>query len=256
MPIKNGDPFFIQGKHPEVGCLLIHAFAGTPINTMPIAKVIMEYGFTVYAPLLKGHGTSIYDLEKATYLDWIQDVKNAYGKLRESGCKDILVYGHSLGGLLALNIAEDEPNIKAVLSFSAPIRVHDSSIYYQWRFPHPRFRTFPSHDNGSELQKDISSYDSYPVAKQRDVCILMKMVEKKLEKIKCPILVLQSKKDELVRTKSAWIICERTNAKRKEIILLKESGHNFMYGPENDKIEKKINSFLHNIGYVLLNEQS
>ena len=256
MPITNGDPFFIKGKRPEVGCLLIHAFAGTPINTMPIAEIIMKYGFSVYAPLLRGHGTSIDDLEKATYLDWIQDVKNAYEKLKRSGCKEILVYGHSLGGLLALNIAENEPDIKAVLPFSTPIRVHDSSIYYQWRFPHPRFRAFPSHDTDSESSSNnVSSYDSYPVAKQKDVCILMKMVEKNLEKIKCPMLVLQSKKDELVRTKSAWIICERTNAKRKEILLLKESGHNFIYGPETDRIETKIHSFLHNIGYTLLDEQ-
>lgn len=254
MPITNADSLFVKGEHPEVGCLLVHAFAGVPINVTPIANIMKQYGFTVYAPVLKGHGTDIYDFEKATYQDWREDVKKAYDKLKQSGCTEVIVYGHSMGALLALDLAEKEPEIKAVLSFSAPIRVHDSSIYYQWRLPHPRFRDLPMHKEDGELSKYLSRYNSYPVSKQKDVCILMKEVERNLENIKCPILVLQSKKDELVRTKSAWIICERTNAKSKELILLLDSGHNFLCGPENEKIEKKIHSFLHNLGYKLLSE--
>ncbi len=255
MPITNGNPYFIKGERPEIGCLLIHGFTGAPINVMPIAKIMMKYGFTVYAPLLKGHGTDAHDLEKATYLDWIQDVKNAYNKLKESGCKEIIVYGHSFGGLLALNLAENEPEIKAVLPFGAPIRVHDSSIYYKWRFPHLlKYTSFAPETREFEVPEYTSNYDSYPIAKQKDITILMRMVEKNLGKIKCPLLVLYSKKDELVRMKSAWIICERSNAKRKEVILLKDSGHNYFYGHENDKVEEKMHSFLHNIGYTLIEE--
>ena len=256
MPITKADPIFIRGECPQVGCLIMHGFTGVPINEMPIMKIIMQYGFTVYAPLLKGHGTNIYDLEKASYIDWINDVKNAYEKLKKSGCKEILIYGHSLGGLLAFNLAENEPDIKAIISFSTPIRVHDASIYYQWRFPHSRFKSNYFSNTGSEFKEYSSCYDSYPVSKQKDVCILMKNVEKGLGKIQCPMLVIQSKKDEIVRTKSAWMICERTNAKRKEVLLLKDSPHSFINENENERIETKIHSFLHNIGYKLATENS
>lgn len=251
MPSTHGEPIFIKGECPQVGCLLIHGFAGVPINEKPILNIMRQYGFTVYAPVLKGHGTDIYDLENASYTDWINDAKNAYKKLKDSGCKDVLVYGHSLGALLALKLAENESDIKAVLSFSAPIRVHDFSIYYQWRLPHPRFRPVFLKDQEA---KEEYYYEKYPVSKQKDICTLMKDVEKDLDKINCPMLVIQSKKDELVRTKSAWMICEHTNAPRKEVLLLNDSTHSFINGNENDKIETKIQSFLHNIGYSLLNE--
>ena len=256
MPITNGDPFFIKGTRPEIGCLLIHGFIGVPINVRPIAEIMMQYGFTVYAPLLTGHGTDVFDLEKATYLDWIRDVKNAYAKLKESGCKEILIYGYSLGGLLALIFAESEPDVKAVLPFSAPFRVHDTSIYYKWRLPHiKKYKPIPKAIDEAKESEYSSGYDSYPIAKQKDICTLMSMAEKNLGKIKCPMLVLQSKKDELVRTKSAWIICERTNAERKEVILLNDSPHSFVHGTEFEKIEEKMHSFLHNIGYTFLGEE-
>lgn len=251
MPSTHGEPIFIKGECPQVGCLVIHGFAGVPINEKPILNIMRQYGFTVYAPLLKGHGTDIYDLENASYTDWISDAENAYKKLKDSGCKDILVYGHSLGALLALKLAESEPDIKAVLSFSAPIRVHDFSIYYQWRLPHPRFRPVSFKD---KVSAEEYYYEKYPVSKQKDICTLMKDVEKDLDKINCPMLVIQSKNDEVVRTKSAWMICERTNAPRKEVLLLSDSVHNSIDEKENEKMENKIHSFFNNIGYSLLNQ--
>lgn len=255
MPITNTQPLFFQGDNKKVGCLLIHKFTGTPINLMPIAKMFMQYGFTVYAPVLKGHGTKQSDLLNATYLDWIHDVKNAIAKLKEMGLSEIIVCGHSYGGLLALYLAENDPCVKAVLPINAPIRVHDSSIYYCWRLPHiNKYKSFPysQYENSREYN---SAYDSFPISKQKDLCMLMNMVEKNFGKITCPMLVVQSKKDEIVRTKSAWMICERTNAQRKEVLLLKDSGHDFMLGNENEKVETKIHSFLHNIGYTLPYEE-
>lgn len=255
MPITNAQPLLFQGDNKKVGCLLIHKFTGTPINLMPIAKIFMQYGFTVYAPVLKGHGTKESDLLSATYLDWIHDVKSAIARLKEMDLSEIIVCGHSFGALLALYLAENDPCVKAVIPINAPIRVHDSSIYYCWRLPHiKKSKTFPYFQHENNTQYD-SAYDSYPISKQKDLCMLMNMVEKNFQRVTSPMLVIQSKKDEMVRTKSAWMICERTNAQRKEVLLLKDSGHDFMLGNENARIETKIHSFLHNIGCMLPDEE-
>lgn len=47
-------PFSLQGGN--IGILLIHGFTACPIDLKPLGEILNSFGYTVYAPLLAGHG--------------------------------------------------------------------------------------------------------------------------------------------------------------------------------------------------------
>ena len=244
------ESIFIKGERPDVGCILVHGFTGTPFSVGSIPEIIAEHGITAYVPLLAGHGTSEYDLENVTHEDWLNDVREAYDKLKALGCKDIIVYGQSLGGLLTLNFAEMEPDLKGIIVLCAPLRAHDNSMFYRWKeYKKLRFREFPKPPGAAGKSDPKLGYNSFPTIKEKEICILMRKAEKNLAKIECPMLAVYSKKDHLVKAKSAAILCKRTNSKKKELLILSKSGHSISRGPEKEKVEAKIHSFLTNLGY-------
>jgi len=102
-------------KGSNKGVLLIHGFTGSPFVLRFLGEHLNKKGgYTVKAPLLKGHGTSIEDMEKASWKDWIDDVKNAHKEL-EKECSKVYVVGYSMGGLLAIILASGVNPDKLVL---------------------------------------------------------------------------------------------------------------------------------------------
>ena len=49
-----------------------------PLEIRALAAYVGQKGFWVYAPRLKGHGTSPDDLATRTYMDWVESVDEGY----------------------------------------------------------------------------------------------------------------------------------------------------------------------------------
>ena len=64
--------FFFEGS--DVGCLLIHAFTGTPQNIRPLGDFLARRGLTVLAPRLAHEATLDFDLERIG-LEWLAFVR-------------------------------------------------------------------------------------------------------------------------------------------------------------------------------------
>ncbi|HWU87850.1 MAG TPA: alpha/beta fold hydrolase, partial [Kofleriaceae bacterium] len=83
----------------DLGVVLVHGFTGTPFEIRPLGELLHRDGFTVHAPLLPGHGTSIDDLDRTTWRDWADAVERAADAMGRR-CARVAVVGQSLGGLL------------------------------------------------------------------------------------------------------------------------------------------------------------
>src|SRR5262245_28696052 len=88
------------------GVLLIHGFTATPECLDSLRKPLEEADFLVEAPLLAGHGTSAAELRRTTWRDWYESIIPAYRAL-EKKTEAVCVAGLSLGGLLAIRLAEE-----------------------------------------------------------------------------------------------------------------------------------------------------
>ena len=117
---ETAEPFFHKGNH--IGCIVLHGIGGTPANVRPLADLLAEKGFTVYAPTLAGHGTTIADLNEKTWKDWVASVYDAYDRLIGEGCDEIIPFGLSLGGVLSVYLAATK-KCKACFLFSPAIKM-------------------------------------------------------------------------------------------------------------------------------------
>lgn len=204
---------------------------------------LREQGYTVYAPLLKGHGTSPEELEETTWQDWWNSVQKAYERLKSLELKHIYIVGHSMGGLLAFRLALEE-SVDGIVSLCTPIWVRD------WRANYVRFIRFfmkyhrRSSAKDEEIEKYLVPYDRTPLKSIEELNQLIKTVKKNLPKIEEPTLIIQSQKDETVMPKSAQYIYEHIAAKKKEISWYENSTHIITLDKERKSLFHEIDSFV------------
>ncbi len=105
MPLVPGaEPYHHEGG--PVGALLIHGFTGSPMAMRAWGQRLAAEGLTVSVPRLPGHGTTWQEMNKTGWEDWYAEVQRAFDALRER-CEQVFVMGLSMGGSLALRLAED-----------------------------------------------------------------------------------------------------------------------------------------------------
>lgn len=106
------------GENGRIGFLLVHGLGGTPVELRFVAQGLTRAGFTVYCPLLEGHGGSDIELNGTTWQDWYETVCAAHDELR-ARCDVVVVGGLSSGALLALHLAAQRPkDVDACMLFS------------------------------------------------------------------------------------------------------------------------------------------
>ncbi len=116
----NAGPFFNQGN--EIGVLLSHGFSSTAQEMEELGQILnKENGYTTFAVLLAGHGTSPGDLAQTDMIDWYKSFKEGYDLLKRV-CSKIILVGHSMGATLSLLLAANEP-VDAIVTMCAPVKV-------------------------------------------------------------------------------------------------------------------------------------
>ncbi len=123
-PIMPGaEPYAMGPAGAEVGCLVVHGFAGSPYEMRPFAERLAARGVYVDVPLLPGHGTSVEDMSRTSFPDWVAGAEAAYLGLAARH-RRTFVLGFSMGGLIALMLAARH-QVDGVVVISAPLRIRD-----------------------------------------------------------------------------------------------------------------------------------
>ncbi|MFN2505212.1 MAG: alpha/beta hydrolase, partial [Acidimicrobiales bacterium] len=101
------------GRRPD-GALVLHGLTGTLQSVRGLADAFASAGFTVEAPLLPGHGTTVDELERTDWEDWLGAARAAYRDLVGS-CRRVVVAGLSMGGSLACRLASEHPEVAGLV---------------------------------------------------------------------------------------------------------------------------------------------
>lgn len=240
--VKSREPFFLKGNENKTGILLIHGFTGSPAELQPLGEYLNEHGYTVFAPLLAGHGTSIEDMEKTRWNDWWISVEQGYEKLKIEGCQDIIACGHSMGGILALKLALNYP-LKAVISICAPIYLTDKRAYFSnVTKMFLRYHKKPrKHRYGEEL---ITGYDRFPMVCVPSLIELINQIKPLLGHVEVPALILQAELDTTVEPRSGEYIYKEIGSREKQYITYEKSGHIITIDKDKEQVMKDILLFL------------
>ncbi len=234
--------FMKQSKKYDKGILLLHGFSGAPESMGPLCEKLRLAGYKVRCPHLRGHGTTLEDMRKASWRDWLMDASHEYDEL-EKDCVHVAVGGLSLGGLIALHLASKK-GADAVVAISTPIRYRLDMLAHLSSFIRfsKKIRKWPT--KSKYVKSEIIGYDGFPEAKIYDLDRVNSIARGSLRRIKCPILTIQSKKDELVKRVSMQMIMDSVSSKVNEGVLLENSPHAATVGPEADFIAQRVLEFL------------
>lgn len=100
-------------------CLLIHGYMGTPFEMEPLVGPLEGLGLFVRLVTLPGHASSVENFRRSGFPDWAAEAEAEYDRLAAE-YDNVIVIGFSLGGALALCLAEErEPKI--VITLAAPV---------------------------------------------------------------------------------------------------------------------------------------
>jgi carboxylesterase len=245
--LPKAEPVFLHGN--DTGFLFIHGFTSSPFEGRAICEwVHANYGFTVSAPLLPGHGTEPKDLINIKWMDWFNSVREKYSEL-ESVCTRTIVCGQSMGGALALKTA-------AYFQIAGLITLAGAAFLKDWRLKFlPVARhifTYQYKSKGpdicdKEVKPLIPSYSKYPIRSIEEVLKLLQETRRDLPKINCPALLIHSKKDRTVHFGNLDYIYDRISSEKKEKVVLSKSYHLISLDVEKDIIYKKINYFIDDV---------
>ncbi|WP_088227125.1 alpha/beta fold hydrolase [Desulfosporosinus sp. FKB] len=251
------DPFYFPGN--PVGCLLIHGFSGSPSEMRYLGEQLAGLGWTVLGIRLSGHGTTPEQMAKTRWEDWVKDAEAGVAELRKS-CSKVIGMGLSMGGLLALHLATLDL-IDGLVSMNSPMLLADRRTrYVRLIRPFRKFVTKPKSQIAAHVPSDSRLtqskperfvYDKIPIDSLISLNKAIHKVRRELKHIKCPALLMQSRKDFTVDPISVQIIRKNIQACESEVLYWEHSGHILTLGIEREEVALKVHEFLQRYNEVL-----
>ncbi|MCA1831724.1 MAG: alpha/beta hydrolase [Actinomycetota bacterium] len=221
--MKGAEPFGFEGD--ETGILLVHGYTGSPQGLRPWGEHLSKEGFTVLCPRLPGHGTTIAELATSTWTEWVGEAEMALRGLNER-CSSVFIGALSMGGAIALDLAERNPDVVKGLTVVNPFVYTDD----------PRARLAPLLGKlplflkgvGNDIADPSQTELCYPKFSTKATATMLagiKKVHDNLSQVRAPALLFVSRQDHLVPTGNTQRIYDRISSENKEIIWLERSYH-------------------------------
>jgi len=245
-----GKPFLVKGASRNMGVVLIHGYMAAPFEVKGLAEYLGRKGLWVYAPRLKGHGTSPEDLAIRTYMEWVAAVERGYAIMSHL-CRQVVVGGFSAGGLLALELAARLKDIKGVFAVCPSMRLQDFSskfvpavdVWNRW-MRKVGLDGVKKEFVENQPENPHINYFRNPVSGVLELERLMGAVDDKLSDIGMPALVVQSLGDPVVRPSGSRRAFNRIGSKDKKYILFNFDRHGILLGKDAGDVYKAIGDFI------------
>lgn len=206
--------------------LVCHGFSGSPQAMRPWAEHLARAGFRVRLPRLPGHGTSWRELNVTGWPDWYACVERALLALADESGQPVFGTGLSMGGALALRLAQRHPDLLAGLVLVNPvIAVADPRLrILRWlRYATPSLAGIagdiarPGADEGGYVRSPLHALYSQSRA--------WALIRADLAAVGTPLLVYRSRHDHVADDSSVRLLQERTAARDRTFVTLERSYH-------------------------------
>ena len=223
------DGFNLIGGNNEA-VVLIHGLTDSPNNMRQFAEFFNFRGYSVYVPLLPGHGTYVQDLNEKKYNDWYDKAEETLKNVKEN---KVYLVGYSLGGLLSLDLASKN-QVDGVITINAPIRIKNR---YTPFIPFVKLAEEYHIKNKERMQEIIESgltipYNAMPLNSVLELFEGINNLE--MGDIDEPIFIIQGIDDDVVDRDSAIVIYDQVSSEKKELLFLEDSTHEIIRNEEED----------------------
>lgn len=210
--------------------LLLHGGGDTPQSLAYLAEFLHDRGYTVHAPLLAGHGTTLRDFSRSTADRWLEGAIDAYRALRGKHAW-VAIFGQSMGGALAVQIAAATSDLPALV-LAAPYLVMPLGLRWVARLaplwmifqPYPSSASEGSVLNDAERGRGLG-YGYFPPRALRALAATARRAWAALPQVRAPTLMLQSRTDNRISPTAAERAFGRLGAREKRLVWVEGAGH-------------------------------
>ena len=229
-PVIRGAQTIDLQEEGSPGVLLLHGFGDTPQTLALLARRLHKSGYSLYAPLLPGHGRNIDAFGRSRATDWIAAARSALAQMR--GRHDsVSVVGLSMGGALAVLLAaelDDIPALVLIAPYLGMPRVQRlaASTYWAWgrlagevNARNPRSIRDPI-----EREKNLA-YGAITGRVLFELLKVVRLARKSLPGVKAPTLIIQSREDPRCAPDIAELALRTLGAHEKQLVWTEGAGH-------------------------------
>lgn len=195
-----------------IGVVLCHGFTSTPASVAPWGEWLADQGHAVRIPLLPGHGTSWRDLNRVSWTQWFDTLSQSVDELAAE-CDQVVVAGQSLGGALALRLAQERPEVvRAVMLANPAVLLTDPLLKV---LPWAKYVVPAIPGVAGDIRKPGGyevAYRFTPLRAVSTMLDLMSQVRRDLHKVRVPLLVAHSPQDHVVPAESTECVLEHVSS--------------------------------------------
>jgi carboxylesterase len=221
--LPDAEPY--AGGSGPFGVLLCHGFSGSPRSMRPWADHLEADGFRVVLPRLPGHGTTWQELNQTRWEDWYATVDRAFTDLR-SECERVFVCGLSMGGALAIRLAEQHgPSVAGIAVVNPAVGSTDLRIR---ALPVLRHLLPSLAGIGSDIAMPgvlEGAYDRSALHAGWSVTRMWRDTRHNLGRVDQPLLIFKSVRDRVVDELSLKLIKARVRSTDLSVVPLERSYH-------------------------------
>jgi carboxylesterase len=241
-PDSDGGSFYWPGEPDQTtAIMLLHGFTATTVEVRPMAQFLNDQGFAVAGPLLPGHGVSPEELSQTKFSDWISAVETTYQDLKRKH-QNIIVLGESMGGLCALWLAAQHPEITGVLVFAPALNIHNLwQTRLIWPFVQYKHKTI------IDLTSPWQGFNVVPLRAAAQLHKFQQLIKRKLPEIQQPIIVFQGKLDKTIDPLSSVEVIEWVSSEDKELVWLEDSSHCILLDKQMELVKRLSLEFIQKI---------
>lgn len=215
-----------QPKGANVAFLLVHGFCAGPDEMKTFADLLTAKGIASFSVQLAGHGTKPEDLDGTTWEDWYKSAQEGLDYVKSWNSQYLLIAGISMGGAIALMLAEENKGIDGLILFAPAIAVEGIL---------PKFVPILKHfmkDREIDVVKAQEQYDvkrtkyaREPVWVYHELFKLQKKARESMKHVTIPTLIFHGSEDKTVNHKFGKQVYDSIKSSDKQFILIEGGEH-------------------------------
>jgi carboxylesterase len=236
------------------GVMILHGFTANLESVRPLFDTVAGSGLDLVTPLLRGHGQESPDaLRSVTWHDWLEDAERALTDASGSDGK-LLVVGHSMGALLAMQLAARHPGlVDSVILATPPLKLASplapgrplhflapivSRLVDRWElkscFADPAVAIMPEQYRWAPTRAIMSMFE------------LLEATIRIMGRVDTPVLILHGRNESIVLPESAEMVMQAisTPAADKRVVWFEKTDHQIFCDCERESAITSVSEFI------------